>query len=393
MKASLQLKNSIYQVVISYKDIDGKNKTKWVSTGLKKDTGKRKLEETKKAILEDFEKEFNQRLYASPTSRYGFTPIEKYKFLDFLDIWLETIKPSVAYNTIKGYTKNVRRIKAFFQNYNLMLDEVKPIHIQKFYNSLYAEGLSGNSVLHLHACLHRAFEYAMKTELVFSNPTDRTERPKCEKYVASFYNKEEIAQLFELFKGDRMELCVHIAAYYGLRRSEVVGLKWDAVDFEQKTLTIKHKVIDDYIDGKEVIIAEDKLKNASSRRTLPLIPHIEKLLLEEKQKQEYYMDLLKDGYNTEYKDYICRDNFGNLITPAFISDHFRFMIRKHGMKKIRFHDLRHSCASLLLANGIQMKQIQDWLGHSTYNVTANFYSHLDYCSKLESAAAMSQILG
>jgi len=121
----------------------------------------------------------------------------------------------------------------------------------------------------------------------------------------------------------------------------------------------KFSAIDDYIDGKEVIIAEDKLKNASSRRTLPLIPHIEKLLLEEKQKQEYYMDLLKDGYNMEYKDYICRDNFGNLITPAFVSDHFRFMIRKHGMRKIRFHDLRHSCASLLLANGIQMKQIQD----------------------------------
>lgn len=126
---------------------------------------------------------------------------------------------------------------------------------------------------------------------------------------------------------------------------------------------------------------------------LPLIPHIEKLLLDEKAKQEYYSNLLKDGYDTEYSDYICRDNFGKLITPNFVTDHFRYVINKNGMKKLRFHDLRHSCASLLLANGVSMKQIQEWLGHSTYNVTANFYSHLEYNSKIASADTISSVLG
>lgn len=143
----------------------------------------------------------------------------------------------------------------------------------------------------------------------------------------------------------------------------------------------------------EELIAEDKLKNASSTRVLPLIPHIEELLLEEQRKQEYYRSLIPKGYNRDYLDYICLDNMGNLISPNYVSDHFRHMIKKHNLQKIRFHDLRHSCASLLLASGISMKQIQEWLGHSTYNVTANFYSHLDYNAKIASAEAINKALG
>ena len=226
---------------------------------------------------------------------------------------------------------------------------------------MYADGLSGNTITHFHANIHKALQYAAKMELIQTNPSDKVERPKVEKFTANFYNKDELAKLFEIFKGDRMELCVHIATYYGLRRSEVLGLKWDAVDFEHKTITIKHKVVNDYVDGTERLICEDKLKNNASHRTLPLIPHIEKLLLDEKQKQEHYSLLLLKGYNTEYSEYICRDNLGNMITPNFVTDHFRNMIKKHNFKKIRFHDLRHSCASLLLANGISMKEIQEWL--------------------------------
>lgn len=391
MKASLQIKNGVYQVVISYKAENGKHKTKWLSTGLKEGTGKRRLEEKRKELLANFEEAYNRKLYSTPP-RNDFTPVARYRFTDFMDMWLETIKPSIAHTTYIGYAKNIRKIKGNFDN-SIMLDELKPIHIQNFYNKMYANGLSGNSVKHLHTNIRKALQYAVKTDLIESNPADKTERPKCEKFTANFYNKDELARLFEVFKGDRMELCVHIAAYYGLRRSEIVGLKWDAVDFENKTITVKHKVINDYGSGKEKIIGEDNLKTASSRRTLPLIPHIEKILLEEREKQEHYMKLLRDGYNSNYLEYVCKDNLGNLITPNFVTDHFRHMIAKHNLKKLRFHDLRHSCASLLLANGISMKQIQEWLGHSTYNVTANFYSHLDYTSKLASADAISNVLG
>ncbi len=390
MKASLQIKNGVYQVVIGYKDENGKHKTKWITTGLKEGTGKRRLEERRKEILSEFETEYNRKLYTIPQNTAE--PVARYKFTDFLDMWLETIKPSIAHTTYVGYSKNIRKIKNYFGN-DIMLDELKPIHIQTFYNQMYESGLSGNSVKHLHTNIRKALQYAVKIDLIQTNPADKTERPKCEKFTANFCNKDELTRLFEIFQGDRMELCVHIAAYYGLRRSEVVGLKWDAVNFEKKTITIKHKVVNDFGDGKEKIIGEDDLKTAASRRTLPLVPHIEKLLLAEKDKQERCMELLKSGYNKEYLDYICKDEFGNLITPNFITDHFRHMIKKCGFKQMRFHDLRHSCASLLLANGISMKQIQEWLGHSTYNVTANFYSHLDYNSKIASADVISSVLG
>lgn len=186
--------------------------------------------------------------------------------------------------------------------------------------------------------------------------------PKSERHEASFYNKNELDELFKVFTNDRMELVVHIAAYYGLRRSEIIGLKWDSINFEQKTITIRRKVItvsDD--DGKYKPICEDKLKTNATRRTLPLIPHIEKLLKEKKEQQTHFKKLLKDVYNKEYDGFVCTDDMGSLITPEYVTTHFKYVIDKNGLKHIRFHDLRHTCASLLIANHIPLKAVQDWL--------------------------------
>ena len=124
-----------------------------------------------------------------------------------------------------------------------------------------------------------------------------------------------------------------------------------------------------------------------------LIPHIENMLRERKILEEHYSKLLGKDFDREYDGFVCRDNFGKLITPNFVTDHFKRVISRNKLKKLRFHDLRHSCASLLLAKGASMKAIQDWLGHSTFNVTANFYSHLDYKSRISSAEVISNALG
>jgi len=387
MTGSLQIKKNKYYVVVNIKDENGKPKLKWLATGLDTGTGKRRLEEAKKKILAEFEEEYNRKLYSV---KPDFTPYTRYTFVEFLDMWLKAKKQNVARNTYKGYAKNCRRIKGYFESMNLMLDELKPIHIQEFYNKMYQEGLSGNTICHFHTNIKSALKYAVRNELIASNPADMVDRPKIEKYVANFYNKDELEELFEIFNGDRMELCVHIGAYYGLRRGEIVGLKWDAIDFENKTITIKHTISNEYGSGKEVIIAENKVKTKSSYRTLPLIQHIEELLLEEKKNQESYAALLKSGYDQTYEGYICRDKLGKLITPDYVSNHFKYVIKKYNLKKIRFHDLRHSCATLLLQKGISMKQIQEWLGHSSYNTTANIYSHLEFNAKKEAADAISK---
>ena len=120
-------------------------------------------------------------------------------------------------------------------------------------------------------------------ELIPKHPMDKLVVPRADRHEATFYNSDELNELFELFKGDKLEIVVHIAAYYGLRRCEILGLRWDAIDFKNKTITIQRKIASDYDDeGKMKLYVETRLKNNSTRRTLPLIPHIEELLLEKR---------------------------------------------------------------------------------------------------------------
>lgn len=228
-----------------------------------------------------------------------------------------------------------------------------------------------------------------KKDIILKNPVDKVQRPKKNVYHGNFYTEEEMMTLFDAVSGDPLELCAKIAAYYGLRRSEVLGLRWDAIDLERKTISIKHKVIEAEVDGKFRPVGEYVLKTKSSFRTLPLIPAVEKLLLEEKEKQEMFRRFFKKSYCRDYLDYICVDQTGNLLCPNYVTEHFAWIIQKYDLKKIRFHDLRHTCASLLLSNGISMKQIQIWLGHSTFATTADIYAHLDFTAQEESANAMS----
>ena len=189
-----------------------------------------------------------------------------------------------------------------------------------------------------------------------------------------------------------MRVAVILTAYYGLRRSEALGIKWSAIDWTENKITIRHKIIENKLAGGR-IEGLDVMKTKSSYRSLPLIPHIKEILLEEKEKQEKMRKLLRSAYNKKYLDYVCVDAIGDILTPKYISSHFKVILAKNKLKQIRFHDLRHSCASLLLANKVPMKMIQDWLGHSDMSTTANIYSHVDHTSKLASAEVIGNVLG
>ena len=143
------------------------------------------------------------------------------------------------------------------------------------------------------------------------------------------------------------------------------------------------------MDGKRKQIPRDGTKTEESNRTLPLVPEIKERLLELREEQKKYMRLCGNSYNREYKDYICVHKNGNLIKPDYITDAFPKFLKKNGMRRIRFHDLRHSSASMLVASGVHMKDIQEWLGHSDFSTTANIYSHLEYTGKIASASVMA----
>ena len=219
------------------------------------------------------------------------------------------------------------------------------------------------------------------------------ERPKKNKFVASYYNKEELDTLFKVSKGDPMELAIILAAFYGLRRSEVVGLKWSAIDFERKTITIKYTVIEVNLnDGRgNVLIEKERTKSKTSRRTLPLVKPFEDLLIKMYREQKQNRRLCGDCYCTDYLDFIYVNEIGERIKPGYLTQHFPLLLKKYNLRKIRFHDLRHSCASLLYANGVSLKQIQEWLGHSDISTTSNIYTHLDYSSKVSSANAILSV--
>ncbi len=381
MTGSLQTKNRKYYVVVAYKDEFGKDKRKWYATGLEEKGNKRKAEEKLKEIIRDFENG-NLEVALSQNKDKGIL------FGDYLQQWLLSIKNNVEEITYESYGRNINIMKKYFNEKQVYLNDLKPYNIQEFYNHLYQNGRSGNTAVHYHVLIRQALQNAVKLEMIDKNVADFVDRPKKDKYQAEFYNKQELMQLFEVVKGDPLELVIYITAYYGLRRSEVIGLKWSAIDFENKMVKINHKVVK--ADG--ILIGKNKMKNKTSNRTLPLIPQIENLLRQAKQTQENNRKLCGRSYNTKYLDYICVNPMGELLSPDYLSQHFRIIQNNFGLKHIRFHDLRHSCASLMLANGVPMKQIQEWLGHSTFQTTADIYAHLDYSSKISSANTISNAL-
>ena len=255
---------------------------------------------------------------------------------------------------------------------DITLQTIKPKHIQDFYQYLLDKGLSGNTVKHYHANIRKALQYAMKTDIIPTNPADKVDLPKIEEYNPNFYTSDEVKTLLNEVIGTKLEIPVMIDCFYGFRRGEVIGLKWSAIDFEKDTITINHTITQS--NGK--LIIRDKTKTKSSKRTLPLEPIVKSFLLELKEEQEKNKELCGNSYNQEYLEYICVDNCGNLIRPDYVTETFLKLLKKKNLKQIRFHDLRHTCASILLKNGANMKEIQAWLGHSNYNTTANLYAHL-----------------
>lgn len=187
--------------------------------------------------------------------------------------------------------------------------------------------------------------------------------------------------------------CAIFGGFYGLRRSEIVGLRWSAIDFDNNVFYVNHTVTTPNIDGKKTIVAKDRAKTKSSLRALPLNEDLKDRLIEIKKQQEMYQKKFKRSYDRNWLDYVMVDELGGLILPDYITPAWKRLLEKNNMRVIRFHDLRHTCASLLLNkgkhDGITLKDIQVWLGHSDFSTTANTYSHLDATSKVSSLSALS----
>ena len=337
---SLQIKKDYYYAVLNLKE-NGKRKVKWIATGLPVRGNKRNAD----AMLHNFIDEY------SKLDSAGVCVSSDVLFADYVKCWLDEQRHNLATATINSYSTIINgRIDKWFRPLGVTLRNISASQIEAFYRSILDDNCTANTVIRHHAIIRKCLQSAMKKDLILKNPADKVDRPKKNSYTASHYSKEEMLTLFVAIQGDPLELPVTIAAYYGLRRSEVLGMRWSAINFEKKTVAVNHKVIEANVDGKFVPVGEDVLKTKSSHRTLPLIPAVEKALLEQKEKQNIYRRLFKKAYCSDFPDYVCTDELGCLLRPNYVTEHFTWLLKKYDLKHIRFHDLRHPYVKYTLKN-------------------------------------------
>lgn len=383
---SVQINKGYYFIVFNMYNEYGKRKPEWHSTGLKVDNNERKNNQIRKQaekmlneelVRVNAENSFSNKLNTiAKNSKYS-----NMLFSDYMLEWLENIKPKVVQSTYIGYEQVVKgRLCPYFKSKKIKLIDLRPKDIQDFINYLYKQRLKGSTIAHYTSNMNTALKEAVIAEIIPSNPMDRIESVKKEVYIPEFYTDDELIELIEVIKTQKLELPLTLGIIYGLRREEILGLTWNAIDFKNKSITIRKTVGRGKYDGVTQFLIKDIPKNKSSYRTLPMFDFIADLLKKYKEKYKLNEKIFGNTYITDYKDFICLMDNGELVKPDYVDRTFSRILKENGFRHIRLHDLRHSCATLLLRNGVALPEIQKWLGHSNI-ITTQRYSHLDQNDK------------
>lgn len=379
IKGSLQEKNGIYQVVYYMN-----GKPKWKSTGIKVKRGNKRLAEEKmQQILVLVE--------SSPTI------LDDIKFSDYMRLWLREAASEYEVVTFEGYRSYTEKhLIPYFDELGVKLQKVTIKEIEEYYK-FKAEagrldgkegGLSRASIQRHQAVLNNVFKYAKKHKLVTENPCTDAVIPKTakkSKKIMTFYNVAQCNKLLECIKNEPLYDMVMFTFLYGLRRSELMGLRWCDVNFEQNTIHIQFTVV-----VQRVVVEKEDTKNRPSDRVYPMLKEIREILERKYKLKQHYMEYFGDAYNDS--GYIFTRENGERYYPSYPTHRLEKFLERYHLPHIRWHDLRHSCASVLYAKGWKMKDISDWLGHTDIQTTMNLYGHLDVEYKKELAETIDGLL-
>ena len=379
MTGTLRVKNGKYYCVLDYRDENGARKRKWINTKLDVKGNKKKATEILNKIILEYENKTD--LEKSKSNNIFFT--------DYMLQWLEKKKNKVEITTWDGYYNTVvKHLVPYFEPLKLSLNDLKPKHVVDYYEYKFSSGrkdhkkggLSMGSLKKHSVILKNILNNAFLEELINRNPALKIPLPKKENEESrcKFLNAKEANDLLKIFKEHRLQPLIYMTLYYGLRRSEVLGLKWSAVDFKNNTVEIKHTVV-----KNSTIVAKDKTKTAAGKRKYVLLPEIKEVLQNLKEETQQNKKIFGKSYIKS--DYIFTWNDGHLYRPEYITREFQKVLAKNNFPKMRFHDLRHSCASILYDKGWEIKDIQTWLGHADIQTTANIYTHISKSRKNEMA--------
>ncbi|OPY55788.1 MAG: putative prophage phiRv2 integrase [Pelotomaculum sp. PtaU1.Bin035] len=295
---------------------------------------------------------------------------------DYLRDWMKTyVEANLSPTTVDSYRINVEKHIIPYIG-RVPLQELKPMQLQKLYRSLLESGradgkggLSARSVRYVHRNIHEALDHAVRMQLVTRNVAELVTLPKARPYKAKVYGEQELIYLMRAAQGTDMELPISLAVALGLRRGELLGLRWGDVDFDQKCITVNNNLV----QTRKGSISKDP-KSESSNRTIDLPESLIILLKKHKKIQAEYRLLLGRAYNNG--GHVCCKPDGSPYCPGYYSKKFKRFLKEKGFSHIRLHDLRHANATLMLKYGVPAKVASTRLGHSSIAITLDLYSHV-----------------
>lgn len=303
----------------------------------------------------------------------------------FLDQWLqEVVKPSVRPWTYVGYEVNVRlHIKPHLGS--ARLEDLTPMDVQRWMNRLTAEGLSAKSVRLIRATLRAALNQALRWQMVQRNAATLVEPPRGPRAEIRPLDPAEARSFLAVLKGDRLEALYAVALSLGLRQGEALGLSWQDIDLKRGQVRVVHQL--QRVDHQLRLV---DLKTDLSRRTLVLPASMQARLRDHRQRQAGERATL--GPNWHESDLVFTKPDGRPLEGSTVTRHFHQLLDRAELPQRRFHDLRHSCATLLLVQGVSPRVVMEVLGHSEIGMTMNTYSHVLPELRREAADRMDQIL-
>lgn len=361
----------------------GKPYTYWearYTVGYDPGTGK----QIQRSITGKTQKEVAQKLKAATAAIDAGTYIAPSKMTvgEWLEIWTADYLGGVKPRTVDSYKTTVRLyLKPAFGN--VKLEALTAHEIQGFYNSLTRRGLSAKSVKNVHGVLHRALGQAMRIGYIRFNPADACELPRIEKKELRPLDEKESRAFLEAIQGHRFETLYKMTLFTGLREGEVLGLKWDRVDFQRGTILVDRQLQQPRQGSREYFLASTKSGKA---RTVTPAPWVMTLLKHHRAAQA--KQRLKAGTLWAGEDYVFTDELGHHLTQPAVYHAYKKVVASIGRPDARFHDLRHSYAVAAIRAGDDIKTVQGNLGHATASFTLDVYGHVTDQMKQDSAQRM-----
>ena len=303
---------------------------------------------------------------------------------EWMDEWLELYVPNIAETTRIGY-KN--KIKCYIKPYlgDILLQSLKAHHIQKMINDMIAKGLSPKNVRDTYNNINAAMKKALLFRMISYNPCEGVTLPKLKRYRAKIYNIKNIHKLLAIAEGTDMYLPVFLCVTFGLRRGELLALRWSDIDFKTKTLSVRNNMV----RGENGFIIKAP-KSESGIRDISFGEDTLEILREA--KKQYFDDMCSYGAGFQNLNFVIRQADGSPLKPDSMTQKWERFVQDNRLPHIRLHDLRHSNATALISAGVNPRVVQQRLGHADVNITLNTYTHVLPEMDIEAAQILDSLV-